>query len=385
MANSQRQTLVLAAEGDAALEPAPAAETVAANRPLSFRPVEPPSPVNGVAEEAPDAAVAADEPPPFLMPKTRPAPERRDADGERTHFLIAGLASLAWIGGLIALALTFPQTLTPLVKGPLAIAALLALLAAPLILIWTAAVILGEARRLLAETRRARALTEEMVAPAAAAAIEAGGLVESLHGQIAEASHAAKQAGERLAGLRDAVAEETELLAQATWHADQTAGKLVASLSTQRLELNTLAVTLEARAAAVTDAMSRQAVMVGDASDLAETQLREAQAGLTARSADLAAAAAQAAEVSRIAAEDLARQAARLEGRRRSRRRRPVARARRGPHRPARRSGDPVAWPARRPGGVRLPGREPLRPALDAHLFGRPRGAEPQRGGRPRG
>jgi len=53
--------------------------------------------------------------------------------------------------------------------------------------------------------------------------------------------------------------------------------------------------------------------MVAEASDLAETQLREAEAALTARAADLAAAAGEASDAARVAGEDLARQVARLE------------------------------------------------------------------------
>jgi hypothetical protein len=53
--------------------------------------------------------------------------------------------------------------------------------------------------------------------------------------------------------------------------------------------------------------------MVAEASDLAETQLREAEAALAARAADFAAAAGEAVDVSRVAAEDLGRQIIRLE------------------------------------------------------------------------
>ena len=53
--------------------------------------------------------------------------------------------------------------------------------------------------------------------------------------------------------------------------------------------------------------------MVVDASDLAQTQLREAEAALAARAADLAAAATEAQDAARLASEDLARQTLRLE------------------------------------------------------------------------
>ncbi len=61
------------------------------------------------------------------------------------------------------------------------------------------------------------------------------------------------------------------------------------------------------------DAIGSQARMVAEASDLAETQLREAEASLAARAADLAAAAAEASDAARVGAEDLSRQIARLE------------------------------------------------------------------------
>jgi polyhydroxyalkanoate synthesis regulator phasin len=63
----------------------------------------------------------------------------------------------------------------------------------------------------------------------------------------------------------------------------------------------------------VVDAIGSQARMVAEASDLAETQLREAEAALAARAADLAAAAAEASDAARVGAEDLSRQIARLE------------------------------------------------------------------------
>ena len=53
--------------------------------------------------------------------------------------------------------------------------------------------------------------------------------------------------------------------------------------------------------------------MVVDASDLAQTQLREAEAALAARAADMASAAGEAQDAARSAADDLARQTIRLE------------------------------------------------------------------------
>ena len=134
-----------------------------------------------------------------------------------------------------------------------------------------------------------------------------------MRGQIATASEVANQAREQLQVLSDSLGQQTEKLAEATANASGKTIGLVESLSKERTELNTLALTLDARASAVTDAINRQARMVAEASDLAETQLREVEAALAARAADLAAAAGEAVDASRVAADDLGRQVGRLE------------------------------------------------------------------------
>ncbi len=113
--------------------------------------------------------------------------------------------------------------------------------------------------------------------------------------------------------MHEALALETEKLAHATAQASRTAINLVETLSRERGELNTLALTLDARSAAVTDAIHRQVNIVAEAADLAEMNLREAEASLAGRAADLAAAAGEAVDASRVATEDLGRQVTRLE------------------------------------------------------------------------
>ena len=191
---------------------------------------------------------------------------------------------------------------------------LLALLAlAPVGFIWAGAYAIVQARALAGEARRSRRMTEELVGPTALAAAQAGAVVEAMRGQIATAAEVAGQTRDHLAALREALSEQTRLLAEATVVASRSAVSLVETLSRERGELNTLALTLDARSAAVTDALNRQGKMVTQAADLAETQLREAEASLAARAADLAAAAGEAVDASRVAAEDLGRQVARLE------------------------------------------------------------------------
>ena len=227
----------------------------------------------------------------------------------RGIYLLAAAVSLLWLGGAAGLAYRYGRG--ALAPETIALLALVAL--APVGLIWAAAYAVAQARVLGFEARRAKRLTDELIGPTALAAAQAGAVVEAMRGQIATASEVANQAKDHLVVLREALAQQTEQLAEATAHASRTAVTLVETLSRERGELNTLAVTLDARSAAVTDAINRQARMVAEASDLAETQLREAEATLAARAADLAAAAGEAVDASRIAADDLGRQVGRLE------------------------------------------------------------------------
>ena len=227
-------------------------------------------------------------------------------------YITAAVASLLWAAAVGAFAFGYVSK-SGLTLAPLTIVFLALLAIAPMGLIWAGAYVVAQARTLAAEARRAKRLTDELIGPTALAAAQTGAVVEAMRGQIATATEVANQAREHLTALRQALAMETERLAEATSQASRTAVGLVETLSRERGELNTLALTLDARSAAVTDAINRQAHMVAEASDLAETQLREAEAALAARAADLAAAAGEAVDVSRVATEDLGRQIGRLE------------------------------------------------------------------------
>jgi hypothetical protein len=231
----------------------------------------------------------------------------------RAIYVLSALASLLWLGGAAALGYAYVSRSGRLELDPLALGLLALVALAPLAFIWAAAYAVSQARLLAMEAHRAKRLTDELVGPTALAAAQAGAVVEAMRGQIATASEVANQARDHLDMLRQALTQQTEQLAEATAGASRTAISLVETLSRERAELNTLSVTLDARAAAVTDAINRQARMVAEASDLAETQLREAEAALAARAADLAAAAGEAVDVSRVATEDLDRQVGRLE------------------------------------------------------------------------
>jgi hypothetical protein len=265
-----------------------------------------PQPV-AIASTAANAPVAGSLQPSMVLDRmAEPAASSRGA------YLLATIASLVWAGAVAVIGFGYGLR-SPGAVSPLAIAFLVLIAIAPMGLILACAMVVAQARVLTAEARRAKRLTDELIGPTALAAAEAGAVVEAMRGQIAVASEVANQARDHLTALREALAMETEKLADATAHASRTAIGLVETLSRERGELNTLALTLDARSAAVTDAINRQAHMVAEASDLAETQLREAEAALAARAADLAAAAGEAVDASRVATEDLGRQVARME------------------------------------------------------------------------
>ena len=270
---------------------------------------EPPSDPPAITRGA--VAARSETSPAVLRPDVLLSRMAEPPAGSRGVYLLAGAASFIWIAAVAAFGALFAAQGHGLAPLTLAFLALIAV--APAGLIFASAYVVVQARSLTAEARRAKRLTDELIGPTALAAVQAGAVVEAMQTQIATASEVANQARDHLAALREALALETERLADATAHAARTAVGLVETLTRERSELTTLAVTLDARSAAVTDAINRQAHMVAEASDLAETQLREAEAALAARAADLAAAAGEAVDASRVATEDLGRQVLRLE------------------------------------------------------------------------
>jgi len=228
-------------------------------------------------------------------------------------WLAASLVATLWAGCTVAFALGWRANIVPLDNDPFAMAMFAVLFLAPAALVFVAAYLLRQGQQLSLEIRRARDLSERMLAPAALAAAETGSAVESVRLQIDSAAAAAHEARETMLALRQSLAEETERLAEAAAVSARTAQDLALTLGAERDQLGQLSGQLDARSTAVADSITQQARMVAEASDLAETQLREAEAALAARAADLAAAAGEASDAARVAGEDLARQVARLE------------------------------------------------------------------------
>ena len=261
-----------------------------------------------------DAPPATYSPPPATaatgaaqVPTLKPAPAKSGPT-----YLIAGIAAALWVGGVASWA-AYEVGSGAVSPDPLrlAIFALIALAPAGLAILLAHAVRQGAG--LASETKRARELAEALVAPTALAAQQTGHVLNALRNDIDQAALAAERARNDMALLREALAAETTRLNDAAEAAGRTARRLTESLGRERDEMSALGDRLDGQATGVLDAVERQSRLIVDASDLAQTQLREAEAALAARAADLAAAAGEAQDAARLAADDLARQTLRLE------------------------------------------------------------------------
>ena len=262
-------------------------------------------------------AESADAPPATITPASPPAKRSakraaKTAKNGGNVYLMAGLASALWIGGLASwFAYELGSGMMEL--DPLRIAVYLLILLAPVGLFILLAHAIRQGAGLAHETRRAREMADAMVGPTAMAADQAGHVLNTLREDIDRAAQSAERARNDLSALREALVKESGLLNDAAELAGGTARRLAEQLSQEREQMGVLGGKLEGQASAVVETVERQSRMVADASDLAQTQLREAEAALAARAADLAAAANEAQEAARAAADDLARQTLRLE------------------------------------------------------------------------
>jgi hypothetical protein len=227
--------------------------------------------------------------------------------------MIALVVSVLWACGPIAFAWGYRRGVAPFDFEPFALLVFALLAIGPAAFVWLAAYVVRQGQKLGVETQRAKALADEMVTPAMAAGAQTADVIQAVRDEIVRAGAAASEARETILALRQVLAAESEKLVEAAANAVRTAGGLTESLGRERAEMGGLAQTLDTQATAVTDAITQQAKMVAEASDLAETQLREAEASLAARAADLAAAAGETSDVARNAADDLTRHIARLE------------------------------------------------------------------------
>jgi hypothetical protein len=283
------EPLELTADAARPLEPPPSRSAVTAASP---RTPAPRAAVEAFEDAAPDA---------FRPPPGWPV------------YLVAFAVAMLWALGPIAFALGYRGGVAPFHNDSFALTVFGLLAVGPAIFVFGCAYMIRQGQKLGAEARRAKAMAEEMLSPALAAAARASDVARGVREEIALAGEAADEARETLLALREALALESERLVESTDVSIRTTRELTTTLGRERSEMGALAHSLDAQAGRVTDSINQQAKMVAEATELAETQLREAEAALSARAADLAAAAGEASDAARTAGEDLTRHIARLE------------------------------------------------------------------------
>jgi len=254
---------------------------------------------------------------PARTPEAEPAAPAAGADHPVPDgwpiYLTALAISVLWALAPIAFALGYRAHVAPLQFEPFALVVFALLAIGPAAFVWGAAYMIRQGQMLAAESRRAKAMAEEMLSPALVAAARAGEVAQGVREEIARAGQAADEARETLQALREALALETQQLAETAEQSARTAGEMAGQLAQERREMGELSSVLDAQAARVADGIKDKARMVAEAAELADAQLREADTQLAARAADLAAAASEASGAARTAGEDLVRHIARLE------------------------------------------------------------------------
>ena len=228
-------------------------------------------------------------------------------------YLTAAAVAVLWALGPIAFAVGYRNAIAPLRDNVFALAVFGLLAVGPAVFVFFAAYMIRQGQKLGAEARRAKAMAQDMLAPALSAAARAGHVVQGVRDEIVRAGEAADAARETLIALREAMNAETLTLVESTDTSIRTTRDLTTTLGRERQEMGALAASLDAQASRVSEAITQQARMVAEATELAETQLREAEGVLAARAADVAAAAGEASTAARTAGEDLTRHIARLE------------------------------------------------------------------------
>ena len=221
--------------------------------------------------------------------------------------------SVLWAGGLAAFVLGAQGSLDAFSVAPFRLAVLALLCLFPIGLIFASAFALRNAAALSRQTQRTAALADAMLAPAASAASQTVDLVDALRSQVDHAVRAVRLAHADIAELSSRLKSETDRLQDASQIARAATASITRSLEHEREAVNLMSQSLGHQSAGIIEAVDRQARMVADASDLAQTQLREAEASLASTASDMMGAASDVSDSARRISEDLDRQTQRLE------------------------------------------------------------------------
>ena len=231
----------------------------------------------------------------------------------RHAYLVAAFASCAWAAMLFTYTIGYVGGLSGLMRAPMQLAVVCLMAVLPAVFVFLAAFVLRQGARLAAEALWARSLAEDMVGPAALAVASTADMAGGLREEIERVSASAVAAHGQLISVREALSGETERLNEAAAQAQHTARAVGETLAGERETLSGLFVELKAAGEAIASGVERQSRLVGEASDLARSQLQEAEATLASGAERLAAASADAGSAARDAGDGLTRQAERLD------------------------------------------------------------------------
>lgn len=256
---------------------------------------------------------------PSAPPRPRKAeaasvPAQADLGFARHSYVIAALAGLAWSGSFVAFVLAFQRNIAPLTYPPFEAIVLAVLTILPAGFMVMAASALRQGARLAAETRRARELAGELITPAAVAALETGGAIAAVREEVERAKDATLTARGEFIALRDSIGAETDRLNDVAADAQRTSRVMAETLGRERDAVASLVQELQTRARDISGEVENQTRLVVDASDLARSQLSEAEATLAARAVSLTTASAEAGARVRQAGEEVGDQLDRLDG-----------------------------------------------------------------------
>jgi len=235
-------------------------------------------------------------------------PPKPELGAARYAYLAAGMGAVLWSGSFIAFMLAFQKGVAPLTYVPFQSTLLAVLTVLPAAFMILAAFAIRQGAWMAVEARTARRLAEDMVLPAAQAASETTSVLDAVRREMDRAAEATRAALDEISVLRDALTQETDRLTEAAGDAQRTARIVGETLANERDEISQLSRELRHNAEDIAAAVSQQTQLVADASDLARSQLQEAEATLVARAADLTAATALAGSAAESASDRLAQQ-----------------------------------------------------------------------------
>ncbi len=224
-----------------------------------------------------------------------------------------GFVSLLWACGLGAFMLGAQNNSGAFAVEPFRMIVIGFLAVFPTGLIFAAAFALRNAAALSRQSARAAALADSMLAPATSAAMQTHELVDQLRAQVDHAVRAVRLAHADITELQAKLKSETDRLHDAANIARATTMSVTRAMEQEREAVARMSEQLAQQANGIIEVVDRQARMVADASDLAQTQLREAEATLAVRASDMMTAANDVSTNARLISEDLDRQTQRLE------------------------------------------------------------------------